>query len=128
MRTFKPTDSCCHFRLTLHSSLARLGALHWVLSKRRDNFLDDSMVGGSKFLSITALNPQAESFGLTPELFRNASGDVPVSQLFFCHLGSAGRGILSDSYKLEEREDFGAVQQAGDTSTWVDNTALQFIC
>lgn len=56
-----------HLRLTLHSSLAGLGPLYQVLSKRRGRVLEDSMVDGTDLLLITATLPHAESFGLAPE-------------------------------------------------------------
>ena len=51
-----------HLRLTLHSSLAGLGPLHAVLSKRRGKVVTDAMVDGTDLIRITATIPQAESF------------------------------------------------------------------
>lgn len=52
----------CHLRLTLHSSLAGLGSLHAVLSKRRGKVITDAMVDGTDLIQVTATIPQAESF------------------------------------------------------------------
>ena len=62
-----------HFRLTLHSSLAGLGSLHAVLSRRRGKVVTDDMVDGTDLIQVTATIPQAESF---------------VSNNFVCHLPS----------------------------------------
>ena len=51
-----------HLRLTLHSSLAGLGALHSVLSKRRGKVVSDVMIDGTDLIQVTATIPQAESF------------------------------------------------------------------
>ena len=51
-----------HLRLTLHSSLAGLGPLHAILSKRRGKVVTDAMVDGTDLIRITATIPQAESF------------------------------------------------------------------
>ena len=51
-----------HLRLTLHSSLAGLGPLHAILSKRRGKVVTDTMVDGTDLIRITATIPQAESF------------------------------------------------------------------
>jgi translation elongation factor EF-G len=51
-----------HLRLTLHSSLAGLGSLHAVLSKRRGKVVTDAMVDGTDLIQVTATIPQAESF------------------------------------------------------------------
>lgn len=51
-----------HLRLTLHSSLAGLGALHAILSRRRGKVVTDTMVDGTDLIRITATIPQAESF------------------------------------------------------------------
>ena len=51
-----------HLRLTLHSSLAGLGALHSVLSRRRGKVVTDAMVDGTDLIQVTATIPQAESF------------------------------------------------------------------
>jgi ribosome assembly protein 1 len=74
-----------HLRLTLHSSLSGLGALYQVLSKRRGKVIEDSMVDGTDLLMITALLPQAEAFGLTPELFEKTSGEVTAPEMLFSH-------------------------------------------
>jgi translation elongation factor EF-G len=46
----------------LHSSLAGLGSLHAVLSKRRGKVVTDAMVDGTDLIQVTATIPQAESF------------------------------------------------------------------
>ena len=51
-----------HLRLTLHSSLAGLGSLHAVLSRRRGKVVTDAMVDGTELIQVTATIPQAESF------------------------------------------------------------------
>jgi ribosome assembly protein 1 len=116
-----------HLRLTLHSSLAGLGALYNVLSKRRGKVLDDSMVDGTDLLMITAQIPQAEAFGLAPELFGKTSGEVTAPEMIFSHWERLDADPFWIPTSLEEREDFGEVQLSGDSSTGMDNTALRYI-
>lgn len=116
-----------HLRLTLHSSLAGLGALYQVLSKRRGTVIEDSMVDGTDLLMITALIPQAEVFGLTPELFAKTSGEVTAPEMLFSHWERLDVDPFWIPTSEEEREDFGELQKAGDSSTGLDNTALSYI-
>lgn len=116
-----------HLRLTLHSSLTGLGSLYSVLSKRRGKVVDDSMVDGTDLLLITALIPQAESFGLGPELLRKTSGEVTVPELTFDHWALLDEDPFWIPTSLEEREDFGELQQSGDSSTGFSNHALRYI-
>lgn len=116
-----------HLLLTLHSSLTGLGPLYAILSRRRGKVVKDDMVDGTDLLMITATLPQAEAFGLAPELFQKSSGEVTAPELLFSHYSM----LLEDPFwiptSLEEREDFGEVQTSGDVSTGVDNTALNLI-
>jgi len=116
-----------HLRLTLHSSIAGIGSLHAVLNKRRGKVIDDTMVDGTDLLLITAFIPQAESFGLAPELLKKTSGEVTAPELVFSHWAPLDVDPFWIPTTVEEREDFGELQQAGDTSTGVDNTALKYI-
>jgi ribosome assembly protein 1 len=116
-----------HLRLTLHSSLAGLGALYHVLNKRRGAVLDDSMVDGTDLLMITANIPQAEAFGLAPELFGKTSGEVTAPEMVFSHWERLDADPFWIPTSAEEREDFGEVQTTGDLSTGLDNTALHYI-
>jgi ribosome assembly protein 1 len=116
-----------HLRLTLHSSLAGLGSLYAVLSKRRGKVLEDSMVDGTDLLSISATLPHGESFGLAPELFRKSSGEVAAPELIFSHWERFDQDPFWIPTSLEEREDFGEILQNGDVSTGMDNTALKYI-
>jgi ribosome assembly protein 1 len=116
-----------HLKLTLHSSLAGLGSLYGVLSKRRGKVLEDSMVDGTDLLLITATLPQAESFGLAPELLRKTSGEVTVPELTFWKWTRLEEDPFWIPTSLEEREDFGEIIINGDASTGVDNTALKYI-
>lgn len=116
-----------HLRLTLHSSLAGIGSLYTVLSKRRGKVLEDSMVEGTDLLMITATIPHAESFGLAPELFRQSSGEVTAPELIFSHWERLDQDPFWIPTSLEEREDFGEISQNGDVSTGMDNTALKYI-
>ena len=116
-----------HLKLTLHSSLSGLGSLYAVLSKRRGKVLEDSMVDGTDLLLITATLPQAESYGLAPELLRKTSGEVTVPELTFLCWQMLEDDPFWIPTSLEEREDFGEIDGAGDTSTGVDNTALKYI-
>jgi ribosome assembly protein 1 len=114
-------------RLTLHSSLAGLGALYQVLSKRRGRVVEDSMVDGTDLLMIAALIPQAEAFGLAPELFGKTSGEVTAPEMLFSHWERLDVDPFWIPTSEEEREDFGELQTAGDSSTGLDNTALSYI-
>jgi ribosome assembly protein 1 len=114
-------------RLTLHSSLSGLGALYSVLSKRRGKVVEDSMVEGTDLLLIEALLPQAEAFGLAPELFGKTSGEVTAPEMIFSHWERLDVDPFWIPTSLEEREDFGELLIAGDTSTGIDNTALNYI-
>ncbi len=116
-----------HLKLTLHSSLTGLGSLYAVLSKRRGKVLEDSMVDGTDLLLITAILPQAESYGLAPELLRKTSGEVTVPELTFWGWQRLEEDPFWIPTSLEEREDFGEIEGAGDSSTGVDNTALKYI-
>jgi ribosome assembly protein 1 len=116
-----------HLLLTLHTSLAGLGSLYAVLSKRRGKVLEDSVVDGTDLLLITATLPQAESFGLSPELLRKSSGEVSAPELVFSHWARLDEDPFWIPTSLEEREDFGEILQNGDASTGIDNTALNYI-
>ena len=116
-----------HLKLTLHSSLTGLGPLYQVVSKRRGKVIEDTMVDGTDLLMITALIPQAEAFGLTPELFAKTSGEVTAPEMLFSHWERLNVDPFWIPTSEEEREDFGEVQTTGDTSTGLDNTALKYI-
>jgi len=116
-----------YLRLTLNATLAGLGALYSVLSKRRGKVLDDSMVDGTDLLAITALIPQAEAFGLAPELFAKTSGEVTAPEMTFSHWERLDVDPFWIPTTEEEREDYGELQTAGDSSTGMDNTALTYI-
>jgi ribosome assembly protein 1 len=116
-----------YLRLTLHSSLAGLGPLYQVLGKRRGKVVEDSMVDGTDLLLITAILPQAEAFGLTPELIRVTSGEVTVPEMLFSHWETLNVDPFWVPTSEVEREDFGETQKAGDSSTGIDNTALTYI-
>lgn len=85
------------------------------------------MVDGTDLLMITATLPQAESFGLTPELFKKTSGQVTAPELVFSHWSRLEEDPFWIPSSLEEREDFGEILQNGDVSTGLDNTALNLI-
>jgi len=116
-----------HLKLTLHASLNGLGPLYAVLSKRRGKVLEDSMVDGTDLLLITATLPQAESFGLAPELMQKTSGEVTVPELTFLKWERLEEDPFWIPTSLEEREDFGEIIMNGDLSTGVDNNALKLI-
>lgn len=116
-----------HLKLTLHSSLAGLGSLYAVLSRRRGKVLEDSMVDGTDLLLITATLPQAESFHLTPELMSKSSGEVTVPELTFLKWEKLDQDPFWIPTSLEEREDFGEIIANGDVSTGIDNHALTYI-
>jgi len=116
-----------HLKLTLHSSLAGLGPLYQVLSKRRGKVVEDSMVDGTDLLMITAMIPQAEAFGLTPELFSKTSGEVTAPEMLFSHWERLDVDPFWIPTSEEEREDFGELQSTGDSSTGLDNPALKYI-
>lgn len=116
-----------YLRLTLHASLTGLGPLYQVLGKRRGKVIEDSMVDGTDLLMITAIVPQAEAFGLTPELMAKTSGEVTVPEMLFSHWETLNVDPFWVPTSEEEREDFGELQNAGDSSTGLDNTALFYI-
>jgi ribosome assembly protein 1 len=116
-----------HLRLTLHSSLAGLGALHSVLSKRRGKVVTDAMVDGTDLIQVTATIPQAESFGLAPELMKKSSGEVTAPELVFSHWEVLNEDPFWIPTTDEEREDYGQNLQTGDSSTGLDNNALKYI-
>jgi ribosome assembly protein 1 len=114
-------------RLTLHSSLSGLGSLYGVLSKRRGRVAHDSTVDGTDLLLIEALIPAAEAFGLAPELFGRTSGEVTAPEMVFSHWERLDVDPFWIPTSLEEREDYGELQSAGDSSTGLDNPALGYI-
>jgi ribosome assembly protein 1 len=116
-----------HLRLTLHSSLAGIGSLYSVLSKRRGKVIQDSMVEGTDLLMITASIPQAEAFGLTPELFEKTSGEVTAPEMVFSHWERLDVDPFWVPTSEEEREDYGELQTTGDLSTGIDNPAIAYI-
>jgi ribosome assembly protein 1 len=116
-----------YLKLTLNASLHVLGALYPVLSKRRGKVLDDSMVEGTDLLLITALIPQAEAFGLAPELFGKTSGEVTAPEMILSHWQKLDVDPFWIPTTEEEREDYGELQVAGDSSTGMDNTAIKYI-
>ena len=116
-----------HLRLTLHSSLAGLGPLHAVLSKRRGRVETDTMVDGTDLIRITATIPQAESFGLAPELLKKSSGEVTAPELVFSHWEVLEEDPFWIPTTEEEREDYGEILMNGDLSTGLDNNALKYI-
>ncbi|KAL3792868.1 hypothetical protein HJC23_004793 [Cyclotella cryptica] len=116
-----------HLRLTLHSSLAGLGALHAILSKRRGKVVTDTMVDGTDLIRITATIPQAESFGLAPELLKKSSGEVTAPELVFSHWAVLDEDPFWIPTTEEEREDYGEILMSGDLSTGLDNNALKYI-
>jgi ribosome assembly protein 1 len=113
--------------LTLHASLTGLGPLYAILSKRRGKVVRDDMVDGTDLLMITATLPQAESFGLAPELFKKTSGQVAAPELIFSHWSRLDEDPFWIPTSLEEREDFGETTTSGDLSTGLDNIALNLI-
>lgn len=116
-----------YLRLTLHTPLTGLGSLYQVLNQRRGKVLEDTMLDGTDLLLITALVPQAEAFGLTPELLRKTSGEVAAPEMLFSHWERLDVDPFWVPTSDEEREDFGELQNVGDTSTGIDNTALSYI-
>ena len=116
-----------HLRLTLHSSLSGLGSLHAVLSKRRGKVIRDDMVDGTDLIQVTATIPQAESFGLAPELLKKSSGEVTAPELVFSHFDYLDEDPFWVPQTQEEREDFGSNLVTGDSSTGLNNTALKYI-
>jgi len=116
-----------HLRLTLHSSLAGLGSLHAVLSKRRGKVVTDTMVDGTDLIRITATIPQAESFGLAPELLKKSSGEVTAPELVFSRWEVLDEDPFWIPTTEEEREDYGEILMNGDLSTGLDNNALKYI-
>ncbi|KAL7541628.1 hypothetical protein ACHAXR_012190, partial [Thalassiosira sp. AJA248-18] len=116
-----------HLRLTLHSSMTGLGSLHAVLSKRRGKVVTDDMVDGTDLIQVTATIPQAESFGLAPELMKKSSGEVTAPELVFSHWEVLDEDPFWIPTTEEEREDYGQNLQTGDLSTGLDNNALKYI-
>mmetsp|Transcript_36287 Transcript_36287/g.65335 ORF Transcript_36287/g.65335 Transcript_36287/m.65335 type:complete len:1104 (-) Transcript_36287:229-3540(-) len=116
-----------HLKLTLHSSLAGLGSLHAVLSKRRGKVITDEMVDGTDLIQVTATIPQVESFGLAPELMKKSSGEVTAPELVFLHWAVLDEDPFWIPTTEEEREDYGQNLQTGDSSTGLDNNALKYI-
>jgi ribosome assembly protein 1 len=116
-----------YLKLTLHSSLNGLGSLYAVLSKRRGKVLEDSMVDGTDLLLITASLPQAESHGLTTEVLRKTSGEATIPELTFWKWERLDEDPFWIPTSLEEREDFGEIDEAGDSSTGIDTAALRYI-
>ncbi|KAL9188657.1 hypothetical protein ACHAXT_007035 [Thalassiosira profunda] len=116
-----------HLRLTLHSSLSGLGSLHAVLSRRRGKVVTDEMVDGTDLIQVTATIPQAESFGLAPELMKKSSGEVTAPELVFSHWELLAQDPFWVPTTEEEREDYGQNLQTGDLSTGLDNDALKYI-
>jgi ribosome assembly protein 1 len=115
------------FKLTLHSSVSGLGSLYAVLSKRRGKVIEDSVVDGTDLLLIEAMLPAAEAFGLAPELFGKTSGEVTAPEMVWSHWERLDADPFWIPTSLDEREDYGEVQMAGDASTGVDNPALVYI-
>lgn len=116
-----------HLKLTLHSSLTGLGPLYAVLSKRRGKTLVESMVDGTDLILIEASIPQAESFGLAPELLQKTSGEVTLPEMTFLRWERLDEDPFWIPTSLEEREDFGEIGMSGDSSTGIDNTAIKYI-
>ena len=116
-----------HLLLTLHSSMTGMGPLFGIISKRRGKVVKDDMVDGTDLLMITATLPQAESFGLAPEIFQKTSGQVTAPELVFSHYSRLDEDPFWIPTSLEEREDFGEILQNGDVSTGIDNSALNLI-
>ncbi len=116
-----------YLRLTLHSSLNGLGPLYAILSRRRGSVISDTMVEGTDLISIDAILPQSESFGLAPELLQKSSGEVTAPELIFSHWDLLDEDPFWIPTSLEEREDYGEIILNGDSSTGVGNTALKYI-
>ena len=116
-----------HLRLTLHSSMSGLGSLHAVLSRRRGKVVTDAMVDGTDLIQVTATIPQAESFGLAPELMKKSSGEVTAPELVFSHWEVLDEDPFWIPTTEEEREDYGQNLSTGDSSTGLDNHALKYI-
>ena len=85
------------------------------------------MVDGTDLLMITASIPQAEAFGLAPELLGKTSGEVTAPEMIFSHWERLDVDPFWIPTSEEEREDFGELQSAGDSSTGIDNPALSYI-
>lgn len=119
-----------HLLLTLHSSVAGLGPLYAVLSKRRGRVVKDSVVDGTDLLLIEATLPQAESFRLTSDLLDKSSGEVTAPELVFSHWEVLDEDPFWVPTTLLEREDYGEIVATRDSafsSTGVANNALRFI-
>jgi len=76
---------------------------------------------------VTASIPQAESFGLAPELLKKSSGEVTAPELVFSHFDFLDEDPFWVPQTQEEREDFGSNLLTGDSSTGLNNTALKYI-
>ena len=85
------------------------------------------MLDGTDLLLITTLVPQAEAFGLAPDLLRKTSGEVSAPEMLFSHWERLDVDPFWVPTSNEEREDFGELQNVGDSSTGVDNTAISYI-
>ena len=116
-----------YLKLTLHSTLTGLGSLYSVLGRRRGKVLEDTMIEGTDLLLITALVPQAEAFGLAPELFGKTSGTVTAPEMNFSHWARLDVDPFWVPTSEEEKEDYGDLQVVGDLSTGIDNAALKYI-
>jgi len=116
-----------HLRLTLHTSLAGLGPLYAVLSKRRGKVISDTMVEGTNLILITANLPQSESFGLSQELLKQSSGEVTAPELVFSHFEVLKEDPFWAPTSEEEIEEFG--DRTGDNMSAgvVSNKALSIV-
>lgn len=113
--------------VTLHSSLAGLGPLHAILSRRCGRVVTDTMVDGTDLILISAILPQAESHKLSSELLKKSSGEVTAPELTFSHWDVLEEDPFWIPTSLEEREDYGEILVNGDTSTGLTNNALKYI-
>jgi ribosome assembly protein 1 len=98
-----------------------------VLSRRRGKVVKDDMVDGTNLIQVTATIPQAESFGLAPELMKKSSGEVTAPELVFSHWEDLDEDPFWIPTTEEEKEDYGQNLQTGDSSTGHDNNALKYI-
>jgi len=116
-----------HLRLTLHTSLAGLGPLYAVLSKRRGKVISDTIVEGTNLILITANLPQSESFGLSQELLKQSSGEVTAPELVFSHFEVLKEDPFWAPTSEEEIEEFG--DRTGDNMSAgvVSNKALSIV-
>ena len=78
----------CTIHLTLFFlcllSEAHLGVVYGLLSKRRMQFVSDSVDEGSQIYTISGFLPAASSFGLAAALHNSTSG-VATAQMAFDH-------------------------------------------